>query len=141
MTATPELSPEEARERFSDAVDDTLPPEERAAFEATLAARGDLAEEYAAFRRTVEAARRLGRAPVPLPRGRWGRGAGDRASVLLPGVQRKLRRRSRGRFYRDGFSQAAGGRGLLLSSVLALLILGLLLGVALLFPWPAPGPP
>jgi hypothetical protein len=59
---------------------------------------------------------------------------GSVAPPILPGVQKKLRRRSRGKFYGDGWSTAKAPRQTYL--VTALVMLGLMLLVFLvLIPW------
>jgi anti-sigma factor RsiW len=85
------MSPDEARERFSQALEDELPEGEREAFAAALARDPNLAHEYEQFTSTVRGTRALGSEPPP-------------PVNLVPGVQRKLRERSRGRYYRDRFS-------------------------------------
>jgi len=108
------MTREEARACFDAAVDDELSADERARFEAALAREPELRAEYERHRATIEAARRLFEDP----------GAVD----LLDGVQRKLRARSGGRFYRDRFAGRRGlrgGVGLLvgISGVVVLLVL------------------
>lgn len=118
MTEPPAMPPETARARFSDALDGALAPDERRAFDAALAADPDLRADWEAFEASVGAARRL-------------RGAAPPAPPLLPGVQRALRQRSRGRYYRDRFAEAAGGRPLLgLAVATVLLLLALAAGLA-----------
>jgi len=46
------------------------------------------------------------------------------ASPLLAGVQRKIRQRSRGKFYGDGWSTSDGRMSYILVAVLMLVILG-----------------
>jgi anti-sigma-K factor RskA len=89
------VSPNEARELFSAAYDAELDAQEKVAFDAALASDAALAAEYTAFRATLEVARGdlTGIEPTP---------------DLLPGVQRRLRARSRGRFYADKFAERAG---------------------------------
>jgi anti-sigma factor RsiW len=137
------MTSDEARERMTDALDGLLSPEERAAFDAALAADAALRAEYEELRALVEATARA------LGGGR--RSGGDDAAAstgqaaiapgassppdetaeapdLLAGVQRKLHKRSGGRYYRDRFAQRAG-TGLALPVVLAgvmLVVLALL---------------
>lgn len=86
------MDAEQARERFSDALDETLPPDERAELEEALASDPALRAEYDAFVAAVKGARALGSEPPP-------------RIDLVAGVHDKLRRRSRGRYYRDRFSR------------------------------------
>ncbi len=101
----------EARELFSAALENELEPEQRAAFEATLAQEPALAAEYAAFLATVTRVRSEGEL-TPAP-------------DLLPRVQRRLRARSRGRFYGDRYAERLGS-GLLQPLPLALAMLMLI---------------
>jgi anti-sigma factor RsiW len=120
------MSPEQARTLFSDAHDGELDAGTRAALDAALAADPDLAQEYAAFGRMLALTR--GQSPLPA------RPDGAEPN-LLPGVQRALRQRSRGRFYPDRFSERQGALRLtpwLLSAAL-LLLLGVLFAAVHLF--------
>ena len=108
------MTPDEAREQFSAAYDGELAPQAQAAFDEALGADEALRVEWDEFRALLRAAH--------------AEDAGDSPRVdLLAGVQRKLRQRSRGRFYRDRFS-AGAGLGVM-PLVLGLVILALL-GVA-----------
>lgn len=89
------MTPEQARDLFSAAHESDLSEEERRAFDAALAADAALADEYQRFVRFMEETRRgaLRRTPVP---------------NLLPKVQERIRKRSRGRFFRDRFAERGG---------------------------------
>jgi hypothetical protein len=88
------MTSQEARELFSAAFDAELDAQAQQAFDRALADDAVLASEYAEFRTLLEAAAEdIEVASTP---------------DLLPGVQRRLRARSRGRFYRDRFSERAG---------------------------------
>lgn len=105
------MTSDEARTRFDAALDDELADEERAAFEAALAADGLLRAEYERHRGLFAGA--LGRVSQV---------------DLLAGVQHKLRARSGGKFYRDRFSErratsASLGLILAVSACLVLLVL------------------
>ena len=85
------MTADEARELFSEAYDGELDEEGRAAFEAALAADEDLAIEYAEFEEVIDGTHAMhtgGAAPPD----------------LLKGIQRKIRERSGGRFFRDRFA-------------------------------------
>ncbi len=116
------MTADEARELFSDALEGELDPARLGELQAALARDPALAREYEAF---VQTLRRVRGAEAP-PAG---------APDLLPGVQRRLRERSRGRFYADRFAERRG-RGLaqpLLLGLVLLLLLGLSwLGLSLL---------
>jgi anti-sigma factor RsiW len=103
----------EARELFSAAYERELDGPQAEAFAAALEADPELAREYEAFVATLGFARAGAVAPQV------------REPNLLPGVQRRLRARSRGRFYADRFSERLGG-GMLQPLSLALVLLGLL---------------
>ena len=107
------MTADEARELFSEALEAELSPDQQQAFDAALAADAELRAEYDAFREMLELTRQ---APKAVSR-----------PDLLPGVQKRLRARSKGRFYGDRFAQRAG-LGVMHPVLLALLML-LLLGL------------
>lgn len=92
------MTSEQAREVFSAALERELDAPTQERFDAALAADPALADEYRAFTQFY-AELRSGAATTAFP-----------ASVpdLLPGVQRRLRRGSRGRYYRDRFAERLG---------------------------------
>ena len=106
------MTADEARDRFADAVEGTL-GEDAAAFEAALASDTELKNDYALYQQLMGSTRALGdeddQDAQPPP-------------ALLPEVQRKIRSRSRGRFFRDRFA-AEGGEKNTLTLVLAMAIL------------------
>jgi anti-sigma factor RsiW len=106
------MTSEQAREQFSAAIEQDLDAEQQSAFEAALAADAQLARDYASFRDMLARTRPIAHGERPVP-------------DLLPGVQRKLRERSQGRFYADRFAERLGS-GLLQPLTLALILLGLL---------------
>lgn len=65
---------------------------------------------------------------------------GSVAPSILPGVQKKLRRRSRGKFYGDGWSTARAPRSTyLLTSIVMLVLIAFVFLV--LIPWGSSGMP
>jgi len=104
------MTADEARDRFADAVEGTL-GEDAAAFEAALASDAELKDEYALYQQLMGSTRALGDDDEVQP-----------PPALLPEVQRKIRTRSRGRFFRDRFA-AEGGEKNTLTLVLAMAIL------------------
>jgi hypothetical protein len=82
------MSPDEARELFSDAYEKSLAVDQMRAFESALQAHVELADEYAAFCRTLELMRQR---PQPTP------------PNLLPGIQRRLKMNKRGETLRKRF--------------------------------------
>ncbi|MCC7538560.1 MAG: hypothetical protein IT379_20215 [Deltaproteobacteria bacterium] len=87
------MSPDEARDAFGDAHDGLLDDETRAAFEAALETDEALRAEFARYQELCRAAASLDEGgPTP---------------DLLQGVQKKIRERSGGRFFRDRYSERA----------------------------------
>lgn len=107
------MTSDEARDAFSAAFDGELDPSRKEAFEAALAADAELREEYAQFVETLQAVGRLAE-----------RDDGQTPD-LLAGVQERLRKRSRGRYYRDRFARTPATRWLLplLVAMVCLLVL------------------
>ena len=103
------MSPDEARELFSEAYEEALAGEVKVAFDNALEADLELADEYAVFCRALELMRQR---PQPTP------------PNLLPGIQRRLRMQKRGVALQKRF-----GLGGLHPVALGLLML-LLIGVA-----------
>ncbi len=91
---------DEARELFGEAIEGTLPSSKKEALERALANDPALREEFDSYRWVVRSAAALGTESKDV----------DETPDLLPGVQSKLRRRSRGRFYRTRFSEQADAR-------------------------------
>ncbi|MFI5305768.1 MAG: anti-sigma factor family protein [Polyangiales bacterium] len=106
------MTPTEARELFSAALDGELDDARARELRACLAADPELQREYAAFEATLALVRKPAGKQAPAP-------------DLLAGVQERLRNRSRGRFYNDRFAQRRG-RGLALPLLLGVVMLGLL---------------
>lgn len=131
------MTSDDARDRFSDAYEGELSPEEQAAFDAALAADEALAAEYEDFRSFLEgtsALAALGDLDLrddPSLRREFLGPPPDDAPDLLPGVQKKLRERSRGRYYRDRFAERSKLRafpvvlGIIMVLILALSWFGL----------------
>ena len=85
------MTPEEAKDLFSDAYEGALTEVQLRAFETTLDENSELKAEFQELVELLGEAQRL-----TVPEGE--------VPNLLPGVQKKLRERSRGRYYRDRFS-------------------------------------
>lgn len=115
------MTSDEARDLFGDAIEGTLDPQKKQAFDAALAADAELREELDAYRMVMQGAASLGREPEA-------ESASEEAPDLLPAVQSKLRTRSRGRFYKDRFSEQAGPSSAL--PVLIAILVALLLATA-----------
>lgn len=108
------MSPDEARDLFSEAFEGDLEGERHAAFSAALDADMELKAEYDDFVETFQMMGRLGEMEeVEVPN-------------LLPSIQERIRKRSRGRYYRDRFAKRAGPGWMmpLIASVTVLFLLG-----------------
>ncbi len=106
------MTPEQARDLFSAAHEGDLDAREREAFDATLVADPALSSEYARFVKLLAATQLSVARDTPVPN-------------LLPKVQARIRKRSRGRFYRDRFSER-GGQQMLLPMMAGALMLMML---------------
>lgn len=109
------MNSDEARDLFGDAIEGTLDPAQKEALDAALAADPELRDELEAYRTVVGGAARLATEDEPAP-------------DLLHGVQSRLRKRSRGRFYRDRFAEQARPRSVV--PVLAGILVALLAAAA-----------
>ena len=105
------MNAEEARDLFSEAYDGMLAGERLAAFEAALDTDPELKAEYEELVELLNEAHGLGDEDVEVPN-------------LLPGVQKKLRERSHGKYYGDRFSLSRGFSWMPI--VLTFVMLGLL---------------
>ena len=101
-TMTPDtMTADQARDLFSAAHDAELSDDERQAFDAALAADAALADEYARFVNVLASTHAFANArPLRTPN-------------LLPKVQERIRKRTRGRYYGDRLSERSGGPFLL----------------------------
>jgi len=109
------LPTDEQIARFSAFVDEELDEDARAAFLAELDADPELHAAFEAFRATLGALAQLAPAPIP-------------DVDLRPGFERKLRRRSQGRFYGERSLQ----RQRVQAFVFATVALGVLAGILLI---------
>jgi len=138
------VTADEARELFSEAYDGALSAEQKAAFEAALAADAALRAEYAILCRTLEAAHALTGDPELREAEAlqaWEAEDGDlEVPDLLSGVQAKIRERSGGRFYRDRFAEQQHGMGwlLILALIMALVLATAYVGLTYVELTPAP---
>lgn len=106
------MNAEEARDLFSEAFEGDLDEARQQAFQKALADDEVLAAEYEDFLDTFRIMDRIGEEPIEVPN-------------LLPKIQERIRRRSRGRYYRDRFSQRIGLQWMLpvIASIALLFIL------------------
>lgn len=116
------MTDDDVRDRFSAYHDRELDPAEHESVRAALASRPDLEAEYQSFCKMIAA---LGAMAGPDPASPAS--APAPAPDLLHGVQRKLQRRSRGKFYGDAWSRVAG--------IVPLELMAALLLVALVAVW------
>lgn len=109
------MGTEEARDLFSEAFEGDLDEERQKAFQEALASDEELEAEYRDFVETFQLVSRMGEADDVEP------------PDLLHGVQERLRKRSRGRYYRDRFAKRAGPGWMLplLTSIAVLVLLAL----------------
>jgi len=106
------MTSEEARALFSAAYDGEMTSDQRAAFEQLLGEDASLRQEYDEFRRVLSEAQSLAEE------------ADDELSVdLVARVQSRLRARSRGRFFRDRFSEQSRAQGLVILWMSAVILL------------------
>lgn len=129
------MSADEARDLFSDAYDGTLSAEQQAAFDALLEKDSELRTEFEELKALLDETHSLKEmfreggiseaealeafmADRPLP------GETEPPPDLLKGVQRKIRERSRGRFYRDRFTEkrTMGWTPLILAFLMVLIL-------------------
>lgn len=109
------MGTDEARDLFSEAFEGDLDEERQKAFQEALAKDEELKAEYDDFVETFQLVSRMGDDDAV------------EAPDLLHGVQERLRKRSRGRYYRDRFAKRAGPGWMmpLLTSVAVLVLLAL----------------
>ncbi len=107
------MSPDRVRELFSEAFEGELDAERKTDFDQAIASDDELKKEYEEFVETFQLV------------GRLGDDESVQAPDLLFGVQERLRKRSRGRYYRDRFSQRTGP-GWMMPLLLAIVCLALL---------------
>lgn len=121
------MTPDDVRAQFSDAYEQDLDPAQKAAFDAALRADPELTAEYQDFCQLLSGAPDALGPELPVP-------------DLLRGVQGRIRRGTRGRYYADRFADRAGRGGihpLALALMLLLLLLGLWLAASYLRLLPA----
>lgn len=138
------MTDDEARDLFSAYHDRELPPERHDAVRAALEANPELKREYDGFARMMSSLQSMAEAAGPVGPAKP---ADDELAApapdLLKGVQSRIKSRSRGKFYGDRWSRAAGIAPLELIALGVLLILAMawfaMTGVDIR-PAPAPAP-
>ena len=106
------MTADEARDLFADAAEGNL-GERREAFEQAIAADAELEGEYALYKQLMGATRAMGDEEAP----------DATAPAILPAVQKKIRVRSRGRFFKDRFAESGDKNTLTLVLTMAVLLL------------------
>lgn len=103
------LTDDEVRDLFSAYHDRELTPERHEAVRAALDANAELKREYEAFGRMLDGLSAMAaESEAPVAGVAAAKAEGPAAPDLLVGVQRRLQKRSGGRFYGDGWSRLAG---------------------------------
>lgn len=121
-------SADDARDRFGDAIDGLLSESEQRAFDALLEGDAELRDEYESYRAIVKGVgsavvRVAGADEGTLESGEKEKGV-ELAPSLVPKVQERIRKRSKGRYFRDRFSSGeAKGSGLTVMLVTASLLI------------------
>jgi anti-sigma factor RsiW len=113
-------SPDEIRDLFSDALEGELAEADKKEFDAALAGDAALKEEYEAFRSLFRGTAAIANTTEAE--------TDEKEPALLAGVQERLHKRSKGRFYRDRFSRDAGGRS---ATWLLLILIVLMLAIVI----------
>ena len=124
-TATSSMSADDARDLFGDAIDETLSPDAKAAFESVLAANAELNDEYESYRAVVQG---IG-AAVPHVAVDENDTRGVRAPDLARKVTDRIRARSKGRYFRDPRVSSSQRNQIMLISILTIFIV--LIGIYL----------
>jgi len=119
------MSADDARDLFGDAIDETLSPDAKAAFESVLAANAELNEEYESYRAVVQGIA----AAVPHVAVDENDTRGVRAPDLARKVTDRLRARNKGRYFRDPRISSSQRNQIMLISILAIFIV--LIGIYL----------
>lgn len=113
-------SADETRDLFSDALEGELAEADKKEFDAALAENAELRGEYDAFRSLFRGTAAIANTTEAE--------TDEQEPALLAGVQERLHKRSKGRFYRDRFSRDAGGRS---ATWLLLILIVLMLAIVI----------
>lgn len=122
------MSAEEARDRFGDAIEGTLSTTEQRAFDAAITGDAELREEYESYCAIVNGVgsavvRIAGAHEEAIATGPEDRNVEEAPSLVLK-VQERIRKRSKGRYFRDRFSSGeAKGSGLTVMLLTASLLI------------------
>jgi hypothetical protein len=115
------MTDDEARDRFSDAIEGELKGDDEVAFQAALEKSEELREEYESFRAMMRGTAKIAQhteAEVD-----------EKAPEILAAVQARIHKRSKGRFYRDRFARDGGRQS---STLLITIVVVLALAAAAL---------
>lgn len=125
------MTSDEARDRFGDALDGSLSAVDQTAFDAAIAADAELADELELYRKIAVGAAGLG-ARSSQPPGEAGPGAAPGLADaipppdFLPRVQARIRKNTRGRYFRDRNADTAAPRTAVTMALVVLTILVLI---------------
>jgi len=111
---------DEIRDLFSAALEGELAEDAKKEFDAALSESAELKEEYDAFRTIFRGTAAIANTTDAE--------TDEQEPQLLKGVQERLYKRSKGRFYRDRFSRDAGGRS---ATWLLLILIVLMLAIVI----------
>ena len=111
---------DEIRDLFSAALEGDLAGDDKKEFDAALAENAELKSEYEAFRALFRGTAAIANTTEAE--------TDEKEPALLAGVQERLYKRSKGRFYRDRFSRNAGGRS---ATWLLLILIVLMLAIVI----------
>jgi hypothetical protein len=117
-TATSSMSADDARDLFGDAIDGTLSPDAKAAFESVLAADAELNDEYASYRMVVQGVA----SAVPHVAVDENDTRGVRAPDLARKVTERIRARNKGRYFRDPRISSSQRNQIMLIAILTIFV-------------------
>ncbi len=128
---------DEIRDLFSAALEGELAGDEKKEFDAALVESAELKEEYEAFRALFRGTAAIANTTEAE--------TDEQEPALLRGVQERLNKRSKGRYYRDRFSREAGGRSatwllLILVVLMVAIVIVSLQNMVVIETGPAPAP-
>lgn len=113
------MSADDARDLFGDAIDGTLSPDAKAAFESVLATDAELKDEYESYRMVVQGVS----AAVPHVAVDENDTRGVRAPDLARKVTERIRARNKGRYFRDPRISSSQRYQIMLISIFTIFIL------------------
>ena len=116
------MTPEQARNKFSEALDGDLSAQEQRTFDALLASHESLRLEYDDFVETIQLLGKIAENDI------------QRAPDLRSKIQERIRERSKGRFGRQGFSPGMSANWILPLIFIMVLVIAVAVGFFVLQP-------